>query len=481
MDAYLAIDLGTTGCRSIVFDASLQILGTSYEEYGLITPKENWVEQDAQLWWTLTKQTMVAALEKAGVSGKCVRGISISSQGITLVPVDEDLTPLCNAISWLDARTEEETQRIIREQGNEEMFVHTGKPVKAAYTLTKLLWLKEHQPEIWEKTWKFLMPMDFLIGKLTGNCVTDHSMASGTLLYDIKNCCWSKKLLEDYEIPEEKLPSILWSGASAGKLLPQVAEELGLSKDCVAAVGAQDQKCAACGAGLQDGTMTISLGTAGAITKRWNAPETETHNQVGWCGYVQPGTWVTEGVISTAGTCLRWVRDLLFAGEGYDVINGEAEDAINRGSSLLFYPYLSGGTAPGLAGNATGNFYGVSLATKRGDFAAAVMEGVAFQIRTLLTAMDAYGNVEKLVLFGGGAKSPLWCQLIADITGMEILVPSTEEAASAGAAILAAKAAGKDLPCLTYEKSYTPTERKGAYEEKYQLYRSLEYKLWGNT
>jgi len=481
MDAYLAIDLGTTGCRSIVFDASLQILGTSYEEYGLITPRENWVEQDAQLWWTLTKQTMVAALEKAGVSGKCVRGISISSQGITLVPVDEDLTPLCNAISWLDARTEEETQRIIREQGMDEMFIHTGKPVLAAYTLTKLLWLKEHKRQIWEKAWKFLMPMDFLIGKLTGNCVTDHSMASGTLMYDIKNCCWSKKLLEYYEIPEKKLPQLLWSGESAGKLLPQVAEELGLSEDCVVAVGAQDQKCAACGAGLKDGTMTISLGTAGAITKGWNAPETEKHRKVGWCGYVQPGIWVTEGVISTAGTCLRWVRDLLFAGEGYDVINREAEDAIQRGSSLLFYPYLSGGTAPGLAGNATGNFYGVSLATKRGDFAAAVMEGVAFQIRTLLHAMNAYGNVEKLVLFGGGAKSPLWCQLIADITGMEILVPSTEEAASAGAAMLAAKAAGKELPCLGYEKIYTPSERMVSYEEKYQNYRSIEHKLWGNT
>ena len=478
MAIYLAIDLGTTGCRSILFDQDLRQLAVAYEEYGLITPKEKWTEQDAESWWTMTKRTARDAIVKAGIDSREIRGISISSQGITVVPVDENFNALCNALSWLDVRAENQTQSILRDFGKEAMFLHTGKPVDPCYTLPKMIWLKEEMPEIYEKAWKFLMPMDFLIAKFTGNCVTDHSMASGTLFYDIQNLCWSKKILEHYGIPEEKLPELRWSGESAGKVLPSVAAELGLSEDCVVAVGAQDQKCAALGVGLDDETMTISLGTAAAIEKRWNEAKTEQNNGVGWCGYVVPGTWVTEGVINTAGTCLRWARDLLFQGEGYDVINAEARDARDRGSSVLFYPYLNGPSSPDFYPESQGVFYGVNLASKRGDFALAVMEGIAFQIRVLLEAMEAYGNVTTLSLFGGGANSPLWCQIISDATGMRIQVPETTEAAGAGAAMLAAMAAGEKLEPLKIRYTYEPSSLAGAYEDKYAVYRRIEKRLW---
>ena len=328
MAIYLAIDLGTTGCRSILFDQSLRQLAVAYEEYGLITPKEKWTEQDAENWWVMTKQTALAAIAKAGISGRDIKGISVSSQGITIVPVDEEMMPLCNALSWLDVRAEAQSKQLIEDFGKDAIYAHTGKPIDPCYTLPKILWLKQEAPEIYEKAWKFLMPMDFLIGKFTGNCVTDHSMASGTLFYDIKNRCWSRQILEYYGIPEEKLPALAWSGQTAGKVLPDVARELGLDENCVVAVGAQDQKCAAFGIGLNEGVMTISLGTAAAITKRWNEARTEENRGVGWCGYVAPGSWVTEGVINTAGTCLRWCRDLLFAGESYDTINAEALEAL---------------------------------------------------------------------------------------------------------------------------------------------------------
>lgn len=477
MSVYLAIDLGTTGCRSILFNEDLQELGASYEEYGLITPEAGWVEQDAQSWWEMTMRTAKKAIAGSGVDSAEICGISVSSQGISIVPVDQFLKPLCNAISWLDVRAQEQAKQLENQWG-EKMFVHTGKPIDPCYTLPKLMWLQENRPQIWKSAWKFLMPMDYLLGKLTGNPVTDHSMASGTLMYDIKNCCWSKDILEQYGIEEEKLPQIRWSGESAGTVLPEVAKALGLRHDCVVAVGAQDQKCAALGAGLADGTVTISLGTAGAVTKQWKAPETEAISNVGWCGYTKPGTWVTEGVINTAGTCLRWVRDLMFPGEDYDVINTEAQEALDRESSLMFYPYLNGPSSPDYYPDAEGSFYGANLSTKRGDFAAAVMEGVAFQIRILLEAMDAYGNVDKLVLFGGGAKSPLWCQIIANATGMEIMVPSSAEAAGAGAAMLAAKACGKDIQSMQCRKVYMPAQRE-CYEKKYARYRSVEAKLWG--
>lgn len=478
MAIYLAIDLGTTGCRSILFDQSLRQLAVAYEEYGLITPKEKWTEQDAESWWTLTKRTALNAIETAGISGKEIRGISISSQGITIVPVDENIIPLCNALSWLDVRADVQTEQIIADFGKKQMFLHTGKPVDPCYTLPKMIWLRDENPEIFEKAWKFLMPMDFLIAKLTGKCVTDHSMASGTLFYDIKNCCWSSNILNHYGIPMDKLPDLAWSGEAVGTVLPAVAQELGLDAGCVVAVGAQDQKCAALGVGLNEGTMTISLGTAAAIEKRWNEAKTEINNGVGWCGYVVPGTWVTEGVINTAGTCLRWARDMLFPGESYDVINQEALQARERGSSVLFMPYLNGPSCPDFYPESQGCFYGVNLATRRGDFALAVMEGIAFQIRVLLEAMEAYGNVHTLSLFGGGANSELWCQIISDATGMRIQVPETPEAAGAGAARLAAMAAGDPLPALQFSRVYEPSALTEEYQKKYAKFRALEKRLW---
>lgn len=478
MAIYLAVDLGTTGCRSILFDNNLDVVSSSYEEYPLITPREKWTEQDAELWWSLTLKTAGCAIAKSGISAKEIRAISVSSQGITVVPVDRDIKPLCNAISWLDVRAEEESARISAELTDKEMYIMTGKPVSATYTLPKLLWIKENLPDVYDRAYKFLMPMDFLIARFTGNPVTDHSMASGTLMYDIKAMNWSEKIFKHYGIERSKLPEIAFAGECAGTVLPEVADKLGLSRDCRVAVGAQDQKCAALGAGLSDGAMTISLGTAAAITKKWNEAKTEINNGVGWCGYAERGAFVTEGVIGTAGTCLRWVRDLFFKNEGYAVVDGEALAARERGSSLIFHPYMNGPTSPELYPESTGNFYGINLATERGDIALAVMEGIAFQMRSILEAMEAYGSVDTLILFGGGAKSELWCRIIADVTGMKIKVTSTPEAAGAGAAILASRASGENIGPLSIGKSYTPSAMREAYNEKYKKYKAIERKLW---
>lgn len=478
MAYYLAIDLGTTGCRSILFDERLNAIGSAYEEYGLITPKETWVEQDARLWWEMTLRTAKLAIANSGIDAKDILGISVSSQGITLVPVDREFTPLCNALSWLDVRAETQTEKIRSDYSEKEFFNITGKKILSSYTLPKLLWLKENMPDVFEKAWKFLMPMDFLIAKLTGNAYTDHSMASGTLAYDLKNGCWKEDILSRYGIPQEKLPQIVWSGTNAGYVRKEVAQSLGLSECCLVAVGAQDQKCAALGVGLSADKITVSLGTAGAITKLWKSVETEKSDRVSWCGYTEPSTWVTEGVINTAGTCLRYVRDLFFQGEDYQTVNKEAAACLQQGCNLLFYPYLSGPSSPDYYPDSQGCFYGITLATKRGDYAASVMEGIAFQIRILLEAMDAYGNVRELILFGGGAKSDLWCQVIADITDLTVVVPSTAEAASAGAAILAARACGKELGSLPCAKSYPPSGKRVYYQEKYQKYRKTEKKLW---
>jgi len=474
MSIYLAVDLGTTGCRSILFNDKSDMIASHYEEYPLITPYENYVEQDANLWWKLTLDTALKAIEKSSVSPKEIDGISISSQGITVVPVDKDINPLCNALSWLDTRAEAEAIRIKNDFTEEKVFSLTGKPVLAAYTLPKILWIKENAPEIFEKAYKFLMPLDFLIAKFTGVCVTDYSMASGTLMYDLKNFCWSEEILNHYGIGSEKLPKLSFAGEKVSFVKPEIAKMLGLKENCVVSVGAQDQKCAAFGAGLKDNVMTVSLGTSAAITKYWGKAYTEENRGVGWCGYVNDA-FVTEGVINTAGTSLRWVRDTFYKNEDYDIIDKEADDALKRGCSLLFYPFLAGSSSPFYYPESTGNFYGVTLATTRGDFALATMEGIAFQIRTILDTMDAYKNVDTIILFGGGAKSDFWASVISDVTGLEIHIPESSEAASYGACMLAAKGVGTDLKPLKIKKVFHP---KRNYDEKYLKYLNIEKKLW---
>lgn len=484
MSVYLAVDLGTTGCRSILMNERLEQLGESYQEYGLIIQRDGWIEQSADLWWKLTLETAAEALEQAQIDGTEVNGISISSQGITLVPVNEALEPLCNAISWLDTRAEKQTEELKQQIGMERIGLLTGKRLDAVYTLPKLLWIKENLPEIYKQTWKILMPMDFLIGKMTGICVTDHSMASGTLLYDIRHNRWSKEILEACGIRAEILPSLSWSGEPVGYVLPAVAEKLGLRLDCMVAVGAQDQRCASLGAGMQEGVMTVSIGTAGSVCKLWREPYIEEKVRIGWSAYVNKGMWVTEGVVNTAGTCLRWVRDTLFPGSHYDLLNEEAKRAKERGSNLLFYPYLNGSGCPDYYPESEGSFYGVNLNTVRGDFALAVMEGVAFQVRILLETMEAYGTVHTLILFGGGAKSTLWCQVFADVTGLKVTVLKTAEAAGAGAAVLAGLGAGefdrRNTPVLLRAAEYTPGKDQKAYEEKYRRFRYIEKRLWSS-
>ncbi len=483
MKFFLAIDLGTTGCRSMVFDEGLRLLASEYKEYGLIAPRADWYEQDANLWWELSCETMAVAMEKAGVDPQLVRAISISSQGISIVPVDSELNPLRTALSWMDGRAVDETRLVADTLGEEDTYTRTGKRVLSAYSLPKILWIKNNQPEIWDKTYKLLMPLDFLTAKLTGETVTDPSMASGTLLYDIHNGKWHKETLDRFGIPESMLAEIRPAGTSAGTVLPSVARQLGLSEDCMVAVGAQDQRCAALGAGLDCDSITVSLGTAAAVCKLWNECDNKNNRAVGWSPYIYPHTFVTEGVCNTAGATLRWLRDIMYPSDNYRVIDREAEEARARGTDVIFHPYMSPCPYPRYSADAVGCFHGLSMAATRGDFANAVMEGVAFQVAEILEIMDKTSSSSRLVLFGGGAVSKLWQQIFADATGKEISVPEIAEAAGVGAAMLAGVGAGDfsldSLPKMPIVSSVMPGELHAATRERYAKFLSLEDSLAG--
>ncbi len=481
MACLAAIDLGTTGCRSMVFDEQLRLLGSEYAEYGLLTPQPDYCEQDAALWWELSCRTMRAAIAQSGVPGEAIGALGISSQGISIVPVDRDYQPLRTALSWLDTRAVAEERQLLDELGLAATFARTGKRIAATYTLPKILWLQKNQPDIFAAADQFLMPLDFLTARLTGQAVTDPSMASGTLLFDIHQGVWDEAILRRYNIPAAKLARIRPCGTAVGSILPAAAKAIGLSTGCRVCVGAQDQRCASLGAGLAPGVATVSLGTAAAVCLLQKQCNPGTDMSAGWSPFVFEQTWVTEGVAGAAGASLRWLRDEIYRSPDYAAINAEAAAARERGSQVLFLPYLSGPGFPRFDPASTGCFYDVTLATTRGDFALSVMEGVAFQVREILETMAADGAMQKLILFGGGANSPIWRQIFADVLNLPVSVPENSEMAGIGAAMLAGLGTGvfsKDtLPQLPIAKTVRPSSQAAACARQYARYRWLEQRL----
>jgi len=443
MALLLGLDLGTTACKAAVYNEIGDVLGESSLEYGLITLSSTMIEQHPQTWWELTCQAIHQALAVASIDRSQVRAVAVSSQGISFVLLDVTGQPIGNAINWLDSRAVDESQEILELYSEEELFAFTGKRASPFYVLPKLLWLRKRQPELWRRAHKLLMGHDYLVYKLCGVYVTDHSMAGGTLLYALQKSGWDARLLGTFSIPLDLLPDICWSGTPAGTLLPEVAEMLGLSPDTMVVVGGQDQKCAALGAGIADGLATLSLGTASAICQVMDQPLTDPHMRIPAFTFVQPGRWVLEGVVGTGAGSLRWYRDTIARGMSYDQLVSEADQAPPGADGVMFLPHLSGAGSPHWNSGARGTFHGLSLATGRGHLTRALLEGVAYQLReNLAITQELAGPICQAIVFGGGAKSVLWRKIIADVIDLPVVWTPTVETASLGAAMLAGLGCG---------------------------------------
>ncbi len=428
----IGIDLGTTGCKSMVFDGVERILGGSYIEYELIMTPEG-VEQDANVWWDNVVRAVRESVAQSGLNAQDIKALSISSQGIAFVPVDQAGKPLYNAISWLDSRSTREAAALDARFGERAFFARTGKRLVPCYVLPQLMWLRDNRPMVYTGAYKFLMAHDFIIYRMTGRALTEHSMASGTLAYDLFERTWMKDIIASAGIDAGKLPEICETGTSAGTLLPGAAKQLGLDPGTTVVIGAQDQRCASIGAGIAPGVVTASLGTSSAICALLDHPVIDPEMRVTCCA-LDARHWVLESVVSTAGAALKWINATFFPDLGYDALCALAGQAQPLCGGVRFYPHLFAESAEG----AKGAFMGISLQTGRQEMARAVLEGVAYQMRLHLDDLRRLGvDANELRLFGGGAKSPLWCQIIADVTGMRVCVPYTHETANLGAAILA--------------------------------------------
>ena len=480
MNYVVAVDLGTSGCRSAIYDADLNMRSISSVQIPILNLSSRQVEQNPEDWWNGLVQTVREAVSMAHVAPRDIRAISISSQGISIVPIDVHGVPLRNAISWLDSRPERQTEKLLERHSFEELYRLTGKRASEIYSLPKYQWIMEEEPEIYKKTYKFLLPLDYLILKLCGKCCTDHTCAGGTMCYDIEKQTWAKDLMDDCGLSLEHFPEICWSGTALGGLSPAAASSLGLSENTVVVMGAQDQKCASFGAGLNANSITVSLGTAACIEALIPRPQGDPQCRIPLFSYLSPNAWVLEGLLSSGCVCYSWFKDILgpqtdFAHMDASILNAPAQDR-----PVFFYPYLSGESSPNWREN-FGHFARLSLATTAGHMARSILEGIACALRGNLEAMrDMLPGSQELHLFGGGAKNPVFCQIIADVTNKSVSAYSHMETALVGAAMLAMQGVGL-APNLTPRnvRRYAPDIRAVArYNEYYLEYEDLRSKLF---
>jgi xylulokinase len=424
----VGIDVGTTGVKAIALSPDGDIQGRAERGYGLDTPRPGWAEQDPAAWWDATE----AALAELEV--KSLAGIGLSGQMHGLVVLDKDLEVLRPAILWNDQRTAAECAQIEDRLGFERVVELTGNRALTGFTAPKLLWLRNHEPDIYERVAHVLLPKDYVRLRLTGELAGDVSDASGTLLFDVGERRWSKEILDALDMDPAWLPAVLESPEVSGRS----------SAGVPVAAGAGDQAAGAVGVGVdRAGTMSVALGTSGVVFAPLPGYRTDPLARLHVFCHALPEAWHAMGVMLSAGGSLRWLRDLLEPGASYDSLLAEAQRWEPGAEGLTFLPYLAGERTPHADPDARGSFSGLSLRHDRGALVRAVVEGVAFGLRDgleLLRSLGAGSDVARVS--GGGSRSKLWLQIVASIMGISLELTAVEEGAAYGAALLGGVAGG---------------------------------------
>ena len=480
---YIGIDLGTSACKLLLVDEKGCVRNTVSKEYPLCFPHPGWSEQDPGDWWTACREGVPELL--AGFDAREVRGMGVGGQMHGLVALDETDAVLRPAILWNDGRTAEETAWLNDTVGRPVLSARTGNIAFAGFTAPKLLWMKKHEPELFARIGKIMLPKDYLVYCLTGVHATDYSDASGMLLLDVEHKCWSRDMLALCGISESQMPRLYESFAPVGTLLPETAAALGLPQGVTVCAGAGDNAAAAVGTGTvstgaahSDSRCNISLGTSGTIFISSEKFGVDATNGLHAFAHADGG-WHLMGCMLSAAACNQWwVKTVLNS----DDFAGEQKKIQELGTNPVFFaPYLMGERTPYNDTEVRGAFVGLSLNTDRGQMTQAVLEGVAFSFRDALELARGLGvPTQRATICGGGAKSPLWRTIMANILNIQIDYIQNEGPAM-GAAMLAAKGCGacsslEELAAHTVHvtESTMPTpELVTRYEQRYQTYRKI--------
>lgn len=439
---YIGVDLGTSAVKLLLMEGNGKICNIVSNEYPLSFPKPGWSEQKPEDWW----DAVVDGIKKLvdGFDASQVAGISFGGQMHGLVILDENDNVIRPAILWNDGRTTKEVDYLNNEIGKDKLSEYTANIAFAGFTAPKILWVKANEPENFAKISKIMLPKDYIAYKMTGVHSCDYSDASGMLLLDVKNKCWSKEMMEICDVKEEQLPKLFESYEVTGNLTEEAAAALGLTTNCKIAAGAGDNAAAAVGTGtVGDGGCNISLGTSGTIfisskefgVDRFNALHSFDHAD---------GNFHLMGCMLSAASCNKWWMDEIIGTKDYAKEQEPITDEKLGTNNVFYLPYLMGERSPHNNPDARAMFIGMSMDTTRADMTQAVLEGVAFAMRDCYEiAKDLGINITETKICGGGAKSPLWRKIMANVLNINVNIIESEEGPGLGGAMLAAVACGE--------------------------------------
>ena len=491
----LGIDIGTSGTKTVLFDVQGTKIASSTVEYPLYQPKNGWAEQDPADWWNAVHTSVKTVMAESGVNSADVAGIGLSGQMHGLVMLDEDNNVLRNSIIWCDGRTGDECVQIESIIGRARLIEITANPALTGFTASKIMWVKNHEPEIWEKCRHILLPKDYIRFMLTGEYATEVSDASGMQLLDVPNRCWSDEVLEKLGIPKTYLGKVYESPDVTGYTTDAAADLCGLRAGIPVVGGAGDNAAAAVGLGVvRDGRAFTTIGTSGVVFAHKSDISIDPAGRVHTFCCAVPGAWHIMGVTQAAGLSLRWYRDNFCGDEiaeaekrgcdPYDVMTEEAASVPVGADRLLYLPYLMGERTPHLDPNARGAFIGLSAVHTKPHMIRAVLEGVTYSLRDCVEIIDGMGALpSEMQVCGGGGKSAFWRQMLADAFGMPVIRAENDEGPALGVAILAMVGAGLyptvEEACDAIIRERDRTVPDGARAAEYKKYYNIYTNLYG--
>jgi xylulokinase len=482
MKYVIGVDLGTSAVKALLVDREGNVRGEASREYPLYLEKSGWSEQDPEDWVAGTLAALKELATDSGVDPAAIEGISFSGQMHGLVLLDAERRPVRRAILWNDTRTTEQC-REIREKLGDTLLRVTRNPALEGFTLPKVLWVREHEPELFARAAGFLLPKDYVRYRLTGAVHMDLSDAAGTLMLDVAGKRWSAEVLQAFGLPASFCPPLAQATGFVGTLTAEAAAAAGLSPGVKVFAGGADNACGAIGAGiLSPGVTLCSIGTSGVILTYEPDASADYNGKVHFFNHGKPDSFYSMGVTLAAGYSLSWFRATFAKGESYDSLLQGVDELPPGSGGLLFTPYLVGERTPHADSVIRASFIGVDGGHERKHFARAVMEGITFSLNeTVDTFRRAGKTVNRIVSIGGGAKNPVWLQMQADIFGAEVVSLENEQGPGLGAAMLAAVGCGwfpsLDACAEAFVKtgrSYQPDPaRSQAYARLFGIYRDV--------
>ncbi len=441
MPLFLGLDTGTSGTKALLIDETGAVRASDTQEYPLSTPHPQWAEQHPdQDWWRAAQAAIRAVLQKAGARGAEVGGVGLTGQMHGSVFLDREGNVLRPALLWCDSRTGDECAEITAALGGERrLYEVIGQPVLTSFTAPKIVWLRKHEPQTYEKIARVLLPKDYIRFRLTGEFATEVSDASGTSLLDVRKRDWSPAMLSALDIPRDWLPRVFESPEVTGQITEEAARQTGLAPGTPVVGGGGDQAAGAVGCGVvEPGVVSSTVGTSGVVCAHSEGPCFAVQMRIQTFCHAVPGAWHLMGCVLSAGGSLRWYRDTFAPGEPYDAITAGAGEAPAGCEGLMFLPYLTGERTPYPDPDARGVFFGATLRSEKPWFARAVLEGVAYGLKDSFTLLSDIGvPVRQVRASGGGARSPLWLQIQADVIGQPHVLLHADEGPALGAALLA--------------------------------------------